>query len=389
MLAYSIMLLIIMIFTCLHDYGGRILSNDRTRKLSIDIQNIAFTLACLPAIIISSIRFEIGTDYTEVYWLGYLGVVKNPENPLIARSYALICLLLNQLSRSPVLFFCLSSCLIIFSVFWYIKQTNEKITLPVLFFFAAGLFFDSLNVVRQYMAIAVWLFSVPFMHRHRIVPYLLISTLSVLIHPSAILLVPTYFLSKVKLTLRRFITFGFGLFVCCVLACLAFPKVLIYVPKYSIYANWEPNPEMAGTVFAVIITMAVVVLFERVSRDSQTSYLLWSLLEYDGVVFMSYFIPQMGRVMIYFEIPVFSNLVPKLLTALPRPKKIIATCSTIIFLVCSTFYMNYYLGHDDVFPYRTIFEVTNIEDYLGEPEAVLNLFRQDTTTENQGNFSRF
>ena len=370
------MLLTTLLFSLLYDNRNRIIQNRETKNYKL-FQFASFILACLPSAILSSIRFEVGTDYGEVYWLGYLGVVEHPEDPLIARNYVPICQFLNMFSRSPVLFFCLSSFLIIFSVFWYIRQTSEKITLPVFFFFIAGLFFDSLNVVRQYMAIAVWLFAFPFMRRRKLAPYLLISAIAILLHPSAAVLLLFYFLCQVRLTRRRFLISGLVLIVGCVLVCWVLPKVLIYIPKYNSYADLSPDPELAGTAFAVMITAAVILLFKRLPENIHTYYLLWSLLMYDSVVLLSYFLPQMGRVMLYFEIPVFVDLVPKLLEALPRPKRIMATGLTVALLLSSTIYMNYHLDHADVFPYHTVFEVENMEDYLQEPGDVLILFRRD------------
>lgn len=378
MLVYGIMLGMTMAFTWWYDSKHRSLSLGHEKTQSV-VRYTLFTLAWLPAVLISAVRFEVGTDYGEVYWLGYLGVVKHSEDPLIARNYVPICQFLNLFSRSPVLFFCLSSFLIIFSVFWYIRQTSEMITLPVLFFFIAGLFFDSLNVVRQYMAIAVWLFAYPFMRGRKPVPYLLISAIAILLHPSAAVLLPFYFLCEVRLKRRRILVSGLVLIVGCAMACWVLPKVLIYIPKYNSYADLSPDPELAGTVFAVMITAAVILLFKRLPENTHTYYLLWSLLMYDSVVFLSYFLPQMGRVMLYFEIPVFVNLVPKLLEVLPRPKRIMATGLTVALFLSSTIYMNYYLDHADVFPYHTIFEVENMEDYLREPGDVLILFRQDET----------
>ncbi len=376
MVAYGVMLLATLFFTLLYDNRKKILQNS-SAKICTLYQNSVFIFACLPSIFVSAFRFEVGTDFTEVYWVGYLGVVEHPEDPLIARNYVPICQFLNLFSRSPVLFFILSSCLIIFAAFWYIRQTSEKITLPVLLFFIAGLFFDSLNVVRQYMAIAVWLFAYPSMRNRKPVPYLLISTVAILLHPSAFVLLPLYVLYGIRLTRRRFIAAGFVFAAGSMLACWSLPFVLAYIPKYNSYADWKPDPELAGTVFAVLLTAAVFMLYQRLPQKPHTDLCLWSLLLYDSVVFMSFFLPQMGRIMLYFEIPVFVTLIPLVLAALPHAIRRLGAGAVVAFLLCTTLYMNDYLDHSDVFPYHTVFDVENMEDYLGDPVEVLWLFRQD------------
>lgn len=244
-------------------------------------------------------------------------------------------------------------------------------------FFIVGLWFDSLNVVRQYLAIAVWLFAYPFMRDRKPVPYLLISGLAFLLHPTSVVLLPLYVLYGIRLDRRRFIAVGGILAAGAVLACWLMPAVLAYIPKYSRYVAWSPDPELAGTVFAISLTSAVLVLFSRLPEGEHTGFLLWSLLLYDSLVLLSWFLPQMGRVMLYFEIPVFVNLIPCLLSAVPRARKTLTTCAVMGSLLCTTLYMNYHLDHSDVFPYQSVFEVERMEDYLGEIGDVLLRFRHD------------
>lgn len=346
-------------------------------KLGTALPHILFALACLPSAVVSAIRFEVGTDYGEVYWLGYLGVVYDPNDPLIAKGYAPICRFLNLFTENPVLFFVLSSCLIQFAVFWYIQKTNEKITLPVLIFFVAGLWFDSLNVVRQYMAIAVWLLAYPFMRDRKPAPYLLISALAFLLHPTSVVLLPLYVLYGIRLDRRRFIIVGGVLAVGALAACRVMPAVLAHIPKYSRYVGWSPDPELAGTVFAVLLTAAALALYPRLPERAHTGFVMWSLLLYDGLVLLSYFLPEMGRVMLYFEIPVFVDLIPLLLSAVPQARAKLAACAVTAFLLGTTLFMNHHLDHSDVFPYQTVFGIADMEDYLGRPAEVLPVFRQD------------
>lgn len=380
MLVYSIMLLVTVLFTELYDNREKLFLN-KTKKKSALKPNILFALACLPSAVVSAIRFEVGTDYGWVYWVGYLGVTDHPDDNTIARSYKPICQFLSRFSESPIPFFVISSCLICFAVFWYIRITNEKITLPVLVFFIAGLWFDSLNVIRQYMAISVWLFAYPYMRDRRLAPYLFISALAALIHPTAVVLLPFYVLCGIRLTRWRFVAVGGALIVGALLVCRLMPEVLVHIPKYSRYVDWLPDPELSGTVFALLLTAAALMLYPRLQEGTYTDFLLWSLLLYDGTVLLSYFLPAMGRVMLYFEIPVFVNLLPSLLVVLPSARKMLASGAAIGLLLCTTIYMNYYLDQSDVFPYRTVFDVTRMEDYMADSDDVLQLFLRDDLNE--------
>ena len=369
MLAYGSMLLFTLCFTVMYD---------NAEKFALKkYKNAILISACIPAALLSSIRFEVGTDYGEVYWMGYLGTAIVPDDPLIARSYVTICSFLNLFSESPILFFIVSSCLIIFSVFWFVKNINEKITFPILIFFIAGLFFDSMNVVRQYIAIAVWLFAFPFIKKRKLLPFLIISAIAIYIHPTAAVLTVFYVLYKIKLTPKRFGIIGAVCAAGVMLTYRFLPILLSYVPKYNAYAEIRPDPELAATAFAVIFTAAAIICCKRLEKHENIDFLLWALLLYDITVFSSYFLPQMGRVMLYFEIPVFLGLVPCIISVLPCSWKKISVPFIIVFCLSSTIYMNYFLDHSDVFPYKTVFEINDMGDYSGDLMDVLMHFRQD------------
>lgn len=376
LLVYALMTIATICFTKLYDL--------RTIRLEINCEKnwkinkeIFYTVSLIPSIIVSAIRFEVGTDFTEVYWAGYLGSVQHNEDPLIPKSYLFICKFLNLFSNNPVLFFFLSSFFILFSVFWYIKETNYTISLPIFLFFTTGLFFDSLNVVRQYMSISFWLLSYISANKNKYKLAVSLAVFGVFLHVTSVILIPLCFLRLVSLNRKKFVVFEFCSLLFCLFASLIMPFILIHIPKYQQYANWKPDPEIAGTIFAFLITAITLLNYNKIKINEHNNHLLWSLIFYDSCVFSSYLLPQMGRVMIYFEIPVFVNLITTILNTFKDSKHMCAVSVSLVFFSLSTLYMNYYLGQDDVIPYRAIIHIKNIDDYLGQVDDVIDLFRND------------
>lgn len=355
----SILIYTLMILACagvawLYDERARWMSGGTAKKRLL---GSLFMVASIPAVLISAIRFNVGTDYNVVYWHGFLRTIGTNETGILSRSFVDICHFLQLFTKSPVIFFVFSSCVIYPLIFLYIKRTEPRIFLPVILFFVSGLFFDSLNAVRQYMAIAVWLCGFPFIQEKKPLPYLLFSALAAYLHSTALLLLPMYVLYHIQLKRKWFVI----LLGCAVVGNPLLRQIMLFImahTRYSYYfnsANFVVDPELAGTVYALLFTVVAFVLYQRIEKAEAGNYYLWSLLIYDAAIFMSYFFPQMGRVATYFKFQLFINFIPLLLGMLPEKKRRFYTVAVVCFLILATLFMKFYLGHSNVFPYQTIF----------------------------------
>ena len=81
----------------------------------------------------------------------------------------------------------------------FIYRYSACTWLSVVIFIALGFFFGSLHILRQYMAIALVLFSYDYLLQRRLIPFIVLVLLAATFHTSAIVFLPTYFICSRKM----------------------------------------------------------------------------------------------------------------------------------------------------------------------------------------------
>ena len=113
-------------------------------------------LSALPLVLISAIRYDVGTDYQ-----AYVVMWEHPEwfhnfSPLFD-----LFLMVSRWFSTPQAFFVMSSVFICGAYFYSCYRNSDFPAYSVLLFVVTEDFFVSMNVIRQYMAIGVLLLFLP------------------------------------------------------------------------------------------------------------------------------------------------------------------------------------------------------------------------------------
>ena len=95
------------------------------------------------------------------------------------------------------------------SVMLYIFFNAEKPWLSVFCFMTFGLFFNSMNFMRQMIAACILLLAMRFIRKKQLLPYLIVVVFASTFHISALLMIPFYFILRLKLTGRLLIVYSF------------------------------------------------------------------------------------------------------------------------------------------------------------------------------------
>lgn len=167
-------------------------------------------LSALPFILVSAIRYDVGNDFIGRYTVGYLHILQGG----IVSNYEYGFHLLNKLcifiSDSPQTLFILTSIIINGLVFYSIFKNSKNPILSILFYFFGAFFFQSMNGVRQYVAMAMMLIAFPLVEKKKYIPLFVICFLSYYIHNISILVSLVYLaiilINKTKLKEKEFYT---------------------------------------------------------------------------------------------------------------------------------------------------------------------------------------
>ena len=362
-MAYVLMSGITYCFSMLYDHSRKNSHGHRSLELKHKQCDIILkVMICLPAIITGAIRYNIGVDYLPTYWASYIAVL-NGRTRVTGSSVSIEIgwVWLNQFlqifSESPIIFFVFTSVVIYGLLFKYIYRTENKIALPILFFFLSGLYFSSYNIVRQFLALSIVMNGSKWLYGKKFIPYLCVCVLASFVHLSAIILLPMFFLSRWKLSRK-----GFFIALLCAMAggpLIAYVmNVLLRNTRYVYYLTsilYKIDADISGLVFGTIITIMVLFLYDRLKSQERFQLFFAYLLCYDVLLILSFFFPLANRISIYFKVPVFVNLLPEAIQAISRRNRGLVKAGIVVFMILACYYLYVVRELSGVFPYQTLF----------------------------------
>jgi transmembrane protein EpsG len=276
-----------------------ILEINKTNKLSI-YHFVALIFICF----VVGFRFEVGVDwkdYKNIYEALSLDKSMTFQDTYGEWGYFIINKLLANLDFNyTMMFFTLAL------ITWYfIFKSVPAILLPLILFFlfTDEFFFSSMNLVRQYVAMGIFLYSIKFIINRNLIKYLFCIALAMLFHTSALFLLFLYFLPYEKLYNQKLwlITFLISFFfrgnqfiVDSLQSLLYFlANHLLLLENYLDYFS-RGDIELVETVvgfgyfFRIIITIFIV-LFSKAVVKKYPKTAIYFILYFSGAIFFNIF----------------------------------------------------------------------------------------------------
>lgn len=325
-------------------------------------------LAFLPTTLVSVFRFQVGTDWSiyddYFHWISK-GMDKFSE-PLF-----------NLLNRVVYVFtqdswWLFAICAILIGGFTYraIMEQSVNPAFSILIFMISGDYFNSQNQIRQAIAMAIFLYAIKYMKSRDWKRYFFWLVIALLIHTSAIIYFPLYFLYGKKVHVRLLIS----LYGVLVVALPVMKKVIVFVltkTKYAWYFDSVYNTNdfyLLGFLFTVFF---IVILFfyycyaenealkKGKTRDEIQDYdfniMLYTYYLAAVTVLYSAVVPQMVRITTGFSI-VTSLLMPRLvMREHKRNRRIVLYMLIVVVFTVKFLYDVYCNGWYDAIPYQSIF----------------------------------
>lgn len=157
-----------------------------------------YVLSAMPFFIVSAFRYDVGTDYLKRYWYDYNRTVQGINIPNLEIGFKIIIKICIVFSKEPYILFVICSAIIIALIMYTVITKSKNPILSVIIFFLGGFFFDSLNIMRQYIAMSIVLFAYRFLlvENKKIILYILCVILAGTFHSSAYLMLILVFLPK-------------------------------------------------------------------------------------------------------------------------------------------------------------------------------------------------
>lgn len=277
MIPYFILLAFIIILACLQD---------QFPKLSIF--NI---VACILLAIFGGIRYGVGTDfynYEEIF-----STLKNTGVAYTEIGFNTMANLVFSLGFSIQVAFLLSSFIICYCFYRYIKDNSIHPGLSYFIFFSFPIFYlASFNGIRQFIAVAIFIYAIKFIKSKSFIKYMVVITIAVSFHKTAIVLYPMYFILNKKIPLYLW---GIG-FVSLIALSKILPDILTQIGvnhKYTEVGYYQNTGFNLKSLFIFAILFIVILIRKTISKYSND---------------INIYINMLGAVCAISLVPIFINI---------------------------------------------------------------------------------
>lgn len=261
----------------------------RTKKYSV--------IGLLLIILLSSIRWDVGHDYENYFWrvyhLNLYGLVDHnyDTGAILGRtesSFIVITRLCQLLlPKNYVIIGVMAIYAAITYTLLYLALKKENSLFWGFFaYIFGGLLFLSWDQTRQCTAVAVFLYSIQYIRTSDLKKYLICCFVGYLFHTSAIIVIPFYWLAKIKLSNKTIIvsliilTIGFYSH----LWLSFFGSFFSLVDKYALYADTRiANVQQASSglgIIGKILIYSILILTTRKNAPIYSNILFFGLAIY-------------------------------------------------------------------------------------------------------------
>ena len=329
------------------------------------ISIIAFVLSGVGFFLVSAIRYDLGTDYVRRYAKDYIKIGNGIDVKNLELGYKLLVRMCLLFSKDYVILFVITSGIIIFLTFYTIYKESPYPILSVLVYFLLGYFFHSLNIMREYIAISVLLFSYPYLIKKNYLVFVICSIIAFFFHSSSAIMLSAILLCNRNIfDLKRTLIFSLILFIA---GRYLWQHVGTYIISYTRFANYTKDTSKFSTgqlrKMDILINLALYLVIcylykKSADKGRKDNFLLnmqaCALLFMISASAMSLFF----RISFYFSIFNIISL-PYFLKKcnLEKNKKIIVSIIIILILTANFTKTNILNNTDEVVPYKTIFSV--------------------------------
>lgn len=308
----------------------------------------------IPLAVISGIRYNVGQDYMYTYVNIFNQVLEgNSEKAWGDWGYTFLNKIVTYFTDDYAGIFILTSFMFIFFVFKSIYRESDNIAYSIMLLVFMGYYFCFMNGVRQMLATSILLFSISYVKRREVIKFGLCIIGACLIHFSAIVFIPVYFIYNMHWDNKKIIMAVISSYILSeVLSKILFQ--FIAITKYSWYLDSAYQAERAGV---VMITINILILIFSMLLNSNKKNDIYIKLQCLAVISTTFIgkIPIAHRLLWIFGLPGII-LVPNIIAG--RKDKKVKLLLTVLIGIVYAVYFVYTIGvknSNTVLPYKTIF----------------------------------
>lgn len=259
---------------------------------------------------------------------------------------------------------------ILICVFAY--KNSDNVVMTLLYFMLFYHYFQAFNLARQYIAILLVANSFYFIHKRKMVGFLVLVAIAIMIHNTAIIFLPVGLILFAKLDLKRILKVSaittvilyfydniINLFL------MIFPRYSMYFKGSELFYNTGEGKRIIITILYLVIVVFAIILMRRKNKEDEKEkkkkeveqVQKWYALLFLMIIailcgFLSLKSIFLNRMELYFSI--FAIIfIPAFVEKIPRQKYFIYTLSIFVLLIPT--YVLLSGNTAEIVPYVTFF----------------------------------
>ena len=325
----------------------------------------AYILAGLSFFVVSAIRYDVGTDYFYTYAPHYYNIGQGLETPKIELGYIIIVRICLLFTKDYALLFAVTSAIIIGLTFYTIYKESPYPALSVAIYFLMGFFFHSMNIMREYLAISILLFSYKFLVDKQYLKFIICGIIAFFLHSSSLIFIIAFLLcDREVFDLKRTIILSIVLLIFGKYIWHYVVELIVNHTRFAVYIGSKFDKSKLRIFDIIINSILYLIIYylykntknvgrkEKFFVNMQACSLFFMILA--SAMYLLF------RLSFYFGI--FSIIgIPYLLNKsdIDAKKKIMIVIILVVSLCTYITRMNVISNTDEVKPYRTVFNVKN------------------------------
>lgn len=273
-------------------------------------------------------RSDVGTDYqvyARVYERIINGIATATDLQWLGTTFVAFCQLVGFIANEK--FIILISIIGFLTMFFIYKGTLQNSRIPwlsIFLFITTCLYYQTFNQFRQMLAIAIVLYSIKYMKEQKFIKFALTIALATVFHETALIMIPVYFLAKLKINWKTLLFYTSAIIVA-FLGQNIIMNILSHT-SYNGYINSYRDVEFGmATILNTILRSAMLIttiIFAKktIAQDANNKYLYHMVIICTALQFMTLSSGLFSRLTTYFFI-FYILLIPEIITAVfQKPK---------------------------------------------------------------------
>ncbi len=210
--------------------------------------------------LISALRYEVGTDFFGYY--NFINGVSIQDIKNFEILYNLLAIISKSILNNGQFFIAVIAFLTIFNISYSIYKLSPYAEISLIIFFGLGYYFNTFNVVRQYLAISLIILAISFWYNEKKRLGLLMLIPPILIHFSSLIFVVIFIMLNLIKENKIIYTFFMLLIILSSLVLYMKPSLFydfIFIRDYRFYL--ESEFVKVGANFIWVILEVIILLF--------------------------------------------------------------------------------------------------------------------------------